>query len=50
MVSINDIVQIENANVIMFKGEKQLRIGRNGRLKIVESPRHETEPTIPCVV
>jgi hypothetical protein len=50
MVSINDIVQIENANVIMFKGEKQLRIGRNGRLKVVESPRHETEHTIPCVV
>lgn len=37
MVSINDMVQIENANVIMFRGEKQLRTGRNGRLKVVEA-------------
>ena len=37
MVSINDMVQIENANVIMFRGEKQLRTGRNGRLKVVET-------------
>ncbi len=37
MISINDIVQIENANVIMFRGEKQLRTGRNGRLKVVET-------------
>ena len=37
MVSINDMVQIENANVIMFRGEKQLRTGRKGRLKVVET-------------
>ena len=37
MVSINDMVQIENANVIVFRGEKQLRTGRNGRLKVVEA-------------
>jgi hypothetical protein len=37
MVSINDMVQIENANVIMFRGEKQLRTGRTGRLKVVET-------------
>ncbi len=37
MISINDIVQIENANVIVFRGEKQLRTGRNGRLKVVET-------------
>ncbi len=37
MVSINDMVQIENANVIMFRGEKQLRTGRNGRLKVVQT-------------
>jgi len=39
MVSVNDTVQIESANVIVFRGEKQLRIGRNGRLKVVENPR-----------
>lgn len=50
MVSINDIVQIENANVIVFRGEKQLRIGRNGRLKVIEnSSLHESERTIKCV-
>ena len=37
LVSIDDMVQIENANVIMFRGEKQLRTGRNGRLKVVET-------------
>jgi len=51
MISINDTVQIENANVIVFRGEKQLRIGRNGRLKVVEnSPLHESERAIQCVV
>jgi replication factor A1 len=36
MVSVNDIVQIENADVIMFKGELQLRIGRSGRLRVLD--------------
>lgn len=45
MVSVNDVVQIENANVIMFRGEKQLRIGRNGRLKVIGSQRlHPNKP------
>jgi len=35
-VSINDKVQIKNARVIVFRGEKQLRIGRNGTLKVIE--------------
>lgn len=50
MVSINDIVQVLNANVIVFRGEKQLRIGRNGTLKVVEnSSLHESEHTIKCL-
>jgi hypothetical protein len=36
MVSVNDIVQIENAEVIVFKGELQLRMGRSGRLKVLD--------------
>ena len=40
MISINDKVQIKNANVIVFRGEKQLRIGRNGTLKVVEDEQH----------
>ena len=36
MVSLNDIVQIENARVIMFRGEKQLEIRRNATLEVVK--------------
>ena len=36
MVSVNDIVQIENADVIVFKGELQLRMGRSGRLRVLD--------------
>lgn len=35
-ISVNDEVQIDNASVTMFRGEKQLRIGRNGELKAIE--------------
>jgi replication factor A1 len=36
MVSVNDVIQIENADVIIFRGEPQLRTGKNGRLKILD--------------
>ena len=36
MVSVNDIVQIENGSVIMFRGEKQLEIRRNATLEVVK--------------
>jgi len=36
MVSVNDIVQIENADVIVFKGGLQLRMGRSGRLRVLD--------------
>jgi len=36
MVSLNDIVQIENGSVIMFRGEKQLEIRRNATLEVVK--------------
>lgn len=50
MVSINDTVQVENANVVVFRGEKQLRIGRNGTLKVVENSQlHESERTLECI-
>ena len=49
-VSVNDRVQIDNANVAVFRGEKQLRIGRNGKLKVVESNSSQAaESTIQCV-
>ncbi len=34
-VSTGDVVQIENAHLSMFRGERQLRIGKNGKLNIV---------------
>ena len=34
-LSTGDTVQIENAHMSMFKGERQLRIGKNGKLSIV---------------
>jgi len=50
MVSIDDMVQVENAHVIVFRGEKQLRLGRNGTLKVVEDNQpHGSERTIECV-
>jgi len=36
MVSVNDIIQIENAYVIVFKGELQLRLGRGCRLRVLD--------------
>jgi replication factor A1 len=36
MVSVNDVIQIENADVIVFRGEPQLRMGKNGRLKVLD--------------
>lgn len=36
-ISVGDTVQIQNARVSMFRGERQLRVGKNGILSIVES-------------
>lgn len=42
-VSVGDTVQIENAHVSMFRGERQLRIGKNGMLNIVEETNSTRE-------
>jgi len=36
-LSINDVIEIENAKVTAYRGENQLRIGRHSKLKIVEN-------------
>jgi len=36
-VSVDAVVQIENASVTKFRGENQLRLGKNGRLSVIES-------------
>jgi len=35
-IAIGDTVQIENASVSTFRGEKQLRVGKKGTLRVVE--------------
>jgi len=37
MFSINDIIEIENANVAAYRGELQLRMRRNSKLEIIEN-------------
>jgi len=37
VLSINDIVKIENANVAAYRGELQLRMGRNSKLEVIEN-------------
>jgi len=36
-ISIGDVLQIENARMSTFRGEKQLRIGKKGTLSSVAS-------------
>ena len=40
MVSVHDAIQIENAHVTWFRGERQLRIGKQGKISIAQY--HET--------
>jgi len=35
MVSVDDVIQIENADVIVFRGEPQLRMRKSGRLRVL---------------
>jgi len=36
-VPVDSVVQIENASVSKFRGENQLRLGKNGRLSVIEN-------------
>jgi replication factor A1 len=36
LISVGDVLQIENANVSTFRGERQLRIGKHGTLRIMK--------------
>jgi replication factor A1 len=35
-VSVGDTVQVENAHMSVFRGQPQLRIGKNGKLSVLE--------------
>jgi len=34
-ISVGDLIRVENANVIIFRGERQLKVNRSGKLSIV---------------
>jgi len=36
-VAVGDCIEIKNAHVASFKGEKQLRLGKNGTIKILKN-------------
>lgn len=36
-VSVDSVIKVENASVSKFRGENQLRLGKNGRLSVVEN-------------
>jgi replication factor A1 len=40
-VSAGDTVQIENARVSMFSGERQISLGKKGTLNNIEDPEHQ---------
>jgi hypothetical protein len=35
-ISVHDVVQIENAHVAWFRSERQLRIGKHGKISVVQ--------------
>jgi hypothetical protein len=37
-VHVGDCIEVKNAHVAMFKGEKQLRLGKNGSITVLEKP------------
>ncbi len=39
-VSVGDTIQVENARVVTFRGERQLRVGRGGQLIVIEKCAH----------
>lgn len=42
-ISVNDVIEIENANVASFRGERQLRIGKNAKLHVVKGHNFSSE-------
>jgi hypothetical protein len=42
-VTLHDVVQIENAHVAWFRGERQLRIGKRGKINVMNSTANNIE-------
>lgn len=43
MVSVGDFIRVENARVVTYKGERQLRISRGGQLSVLENDGFSSE-------
>jgi replication factor A1 len=41
LVTVGNMVQIKNASVSTFKGERQLRLGKNGTVSVLQNPVNE---------
>ena len=39
-VAVGDTIQVENARVVTFRGELQLKVGRGGQLSVIEKCAH----------
>ena len=39
-VAVGDTIQVENARVVTFRGEQQLRVGRGGQISVIEKCAH----------
>jgi replication factor A1 len=42
-VSINSLIKIENGKAIIFRGERQINVGKNGQMKVIEDDSHAFE-------
>jgi hypothetical protein len=36
-ISVGDLIQVENASVIVFRGTRQLRVGRSGKVSVIKN-------------
>ena len=39
-VAVGDTIQVDNARVVTFKGELQLKVDRGGQLSVIEKDAH----------
>jgi hypothetical protein len=35
-IAVGDIIQVENASIVVFRGERQLRLRRTGKMSVIE--------------
>jgi len=45
MISVGDLLHIENARLKRFRGELQVRVDKLAKLRVVENPQNKKQPT-----